>query len=212
VIYAYAVCEHAAADPPPRRRGLGGATLRLARADGLAALYSRHRTLRPRPSPEAMWAHERAVEALMERGAVLPMRFGTVLADEAALTAALADRREALAAGLSRVRGRVEVGLRVLPDRPARSAGSGRAYLLERMDEHRAARELHAALAAHARESAVRTPAPPPALLAAAYLVERADAAAFHDRVHELAAGFPGVRAVCTGPWPPYSFVPEEES
>ena len=99
MIYAYAVCDRPAADPPPRRRGLGGAALRVALADGLAVLYSRHRTLRPRPSPEAMWAHERAVEALMERGAVLPMRFGTMMADEAALTEALAARRDELAAG-----------------------------------------------------------------------------------------------------------------
>jgi hypothetical protein len=218
VIYAYAVCERAAADPPPRRRGLGGAALRVALEDGMAVVYSRHRTLRPRPSPEAMWAHERAVEALMERGAVLPMRFGTMLADETELVEALAARRDEFAAALNRVRGRVEIGLRVVQDRPAaqaRRADSGRAYVLARVEEHRraerAARELHAPLAALACESRLRRPAPP-TLLAAAYLVERRDVAAFRARAEEVAAACPGVRAVFSGPWPPYSFASEEHA
>jgi hypothetical protein len=219
VIYVYAVCERETADPVPRRRGLGGAALRVALANGLAAVYSRHRTLQPRPSPQALWTQERVVRALMDRGAVLPMRFGTLLADEAALVEALTARREEFMAGLERVRGRVELGLRVVADRlpaPRRNADSGRAYLLDRVEEHRraeqAARDVHAPLARLACESRVRRRTAAPTLFAADYLVERDDAAAFRAEVERTAAVVPGVRAVCTGPWPPYGFVDAEET
>ena len=216
MIYAYAVSEPAALDPLPRRRAFGGAALRVAMAGDLAAAYSRHRTLRPRPTPEAMWTHERVVEALMERGPVLPMRFGTVVDDDEALTAMLRARRDELAAALERVRGRVELGLRVVADRPAREANArdGRAYVLARLDEYRradrAAHDVHEPLAAFACESRVRQRTPAPTLLAAAYLVERGDVARFRARVEEAAAVCPGVHVACTGPWPPYSFTEPE--
>jgi Gas vesicle synthesis protein GvpL/GvpF len=216
MIYAYAVGEPATLDPLPRRRGFGGAALRVAIAGDLAAAYSRHRTQRPRPTPEAMWTHERVVEALMDRGPVLPMRFGTVLDDDEALAAMLRARRDELAAALQRVRGRVELGLRVVADRPAREAGAqnGRAYVLARLDEYRraerAARDVHEPLAALACESRVRPRTPAPTLLATSYLVERGDVRTFRARVEEAAAACPGVHVVCTGPWPPYSFTEPE--
>jgi hypothetical protein len=219
VIYAYAVCDRDAVDPLPRRRGLGGAALRAAVVDGLAAVYSRHRTLRPQPSPDAMWTQERTVRALMDRGAVLPMRFGTLLADERALVEALTARRDELITGLAHVRGRVELGLRVVADRLAaadRSAESGRAYLLARVAEHRlaeqAAQDVHAPLARLACDSRVRSHTVAPTLFAAAYLVERDDVPAFRAEVERTAAVVPGVQAICTGPWPPYSFVDPEET
>lgn len=215
MIYAYAVCRREAIDRPPRRRGLGGAALRLATVDGLAAVYSRHRSLRPRPSPELLWAHERTVGALMSHDAVLPMRFGTVLADEAALVEALGRRRHELAANLDRVRGRVELGVRVLADAGERpDAATGRDYLLARVEEHRAAeraaRDIHPPLAALARDSRTRPPTGPGTLFAAAYLVDRRDVPAFRGEV-ERAAAAAGLRAVLTGPWPAYSFAETEE-
>jgi Gas vesicle synthesis protein GvpL/GvpF len=214
VIYAYAVCRREAIDAPPRRRGLGGAALRVTESEGLAVVYSRHRSLRPRPAPAQLWAHERTVEALMSRGAVLPMRFGTVLADEADLAKALSERRDELAAGLDRVGRRVELGVRVFADRPERpDAGTGRAYLLARVEEHRAAaraaRAVHAPLAELAFDSRTRLRVAPGTVFAAAYLVERADVPAFRAEV-ERAATAAGLRAVCTGPWPAYSFVEDD--
>jgi hypothetical protein len=46
--------------------------------------------------------------------------------------------------------------------------------------------------------------------LNAAYLVARADVAAFREAVARLEHA-PGVTVVCTGPWPPYSFATEAE-
>src|SRR5439155_6420148 len=140
----------------PRGPGLGRARLRVQRSGALAAVYSRHRTLRPEPTREALLTHERVVEAVMARGAVLPFRFGTELDDERRLAARLAERHDELVRALDRVRGRVELGVRVLAERPpAVGEGpdrSGRAYVLGLVDAHRragrAAHELHEPLAA----------------------------------------------------------------
>jgi hypothetical protein len=219
VIYAYGICEPATASPPPIRRGLGGATLRALETDALAAVYSRHRSLQPRPSPELVLAHERVVEAIMARGPMLPLRFGAQLEGEAQLTAVLRERREGLLRALDRVRGHVELGLRVIPERgsnphPDKAGQSGREYLLalaaERRRADEAARELHAPLAELAAESLVRERPAPPAILVAAYLVDADRIAGFRARAHELGARRKDLQVVVTGPWPPYNFASEE--
>jgi Gas vesicle synthesis protein GvpL/GvpF len=218
VIYVYSIGEPAAMPPEPRPRGLGGARLRVLDCNGLAAVFSRHRTLQPQPSPKALWSHEAVVEQLMARGAVLPLRFGTVLDGEPSLRETLAERHEELTRGLENVRGRVELGLRVLGEPPRerpQGPGSGHAYLMARHQDHRraqeAARDVHEPLAAMAHDARVRTTVPPPAILAAAYLVDRHQIDAFKARAGALAAARDDVSTVCTGPWPPYSFVPDQQ-
>jgi hypothetical protein len=186
--------------------------------DAVAAVYSRHRSLRPRPSPALVLRHERVVEAMMERGPVLPLRFGTQLSDEEDLALVLAERGEELWRALERVRGRVELGLRVMP---ASESGhetdsvrsSGRGYLLalsaEQRRTDRAATDLHAPLASLAAESVVRQAPAPPAIFVAAYLVDANRVAEFRSRADALVAGDDDLRAVVTGPWPPYNFAAE---
>jgi hypothetical protein len=217
VIYGYAIAEPATAVPPPSRRGLGGAALRaIARADR-AAVYSRHRSLRPRPSRDMLVAHELVVEALMARGAVLPLRFGTTLPSEEELAESLASRSDELVCALERVRGRVELGVRVVPARMpdgGTSGGgrrsSGRAYLLERVERHRRSeavvRKLHEALDAVAQASRTRARPTPPAILIADYLVDCEDVEGFRSRVEGVAAAHDDLRVAVTGPWPPYNF------
>lgn len=227
MIYAYSIGDPAASAPPDRR-GLGGAVLRTLEIAGLAAVYSRHRTLRPRPSPELVLAHERVVEALMARGAALPLRFGTVLDREDQLAAAVEERQDELRGALERVRGHVELGVRVMrPDEPGSGARSrevglgravdgtsGRAYLLARAAEHRradqAAGAIHRPLARLAAASSVRDQPRPPAVMVAAYLVDVGRIDDFRARAEELAARHDDLALVVTGPWPPYNFAAEE--
>jgi hypothetical protein len=190
------------------------------------------------PTPENAWRHERVVEWLMRDRAVLPMRFGTTFFDETKLRAALRPHERELTTGLRRLSGCVELGVRVLwepapsgppapappplPGEPA-SAGaapqSGRAYMMARLGEEKRRRdeleraerlvdEIHAPLAALAVDTTRRVLTTPQTLLVAAYLVRRDQTESFRRRVEEVGAAHPALRMVCTGPWPPYHFVP----
>src|SRR5438046_745263 len=125
----------------------------------------------------------------MEDGAVLPMRFGSIVADDAELRAILFERRREFEAGLDRVRGAVELSvraqIRAAEAQPAASAtatsaasGPGTAYLLGRLETERrdddVAARIHEPLAMLARESTRRQSGVRPGAFAAAYLVERA--------------------------------------
>jgi hypothetical protein len=184
-----------------------------------------------------IWGHERAVEALMNHFTLLPARFGTTFRDEAALEEMLRSSADRLAAGLDHVRECLELGLRVLwrpgdvpPDysvpqsamedtKGATAASPGRAYMLARLARERRSREarhaterlaakVHDELAALARDNTRRVVVEPVPQLAASYLVPRDRADTFNARVRHLAADNPHMRLLCTGPWPPYHFVP----
>jgi hypothetical protein len=162
-------------------------------------------------------AHERVLEAIMVRGPVLPVRFGTRLRSEEELATALRERQGSLLEALERVRGRVELGVRVLSgreERRATSALSGRDYLLGRVSEHRsheqAARKLHGPLAELAVASRKSEQPSPPAILVGSYLVDEAEVERFRERGDALGRRQGDLRVVVTGPWPPYSFAAEE--
>jgi hypothetical protein len=214
VIYAYGICERAAATAVVGRRGLGGARLRALQHAELGAVYSRHRSLRARPTSEFLFTYESVLEAIMAHGAVLPLRFGTELKGEDQLRAVLVDRHDELLRSLERVVGKAEFGIRVIPKRtlprgPARGR-TGRGYLLARVRDRRscleAVREVDAALAAVSVASCIREARRPPAILAASYLVDSARVAEFRDRADQLARRQRAMNILVTGPWPPYSF------
>ncbi len=68
---------------------------------------------RPPPLSEAtLWEFEHVIESAMKSGAVLPVRFGTLLATAADAEHWLETRREELMANLEHVRGAVELSVR----------------------------------------------------------------------------------------------------
>ncbi|MBU0493723.1 MAG: GvpL/GvpF family gas vesicle protein [Chloroflexi bacterium] len=235
MLYLYAIIDQPAA-PPFAEPGLGDAGESATRPYSLsyqdiAAVVSPLAARTVPPTTTNIWDHEAVVEGLMSHCTVLPLRFGTVFNDAAAVQAVLAEHYAHFVAGLDRVRGRVELGLRVLwhqephsevaADRgsaPAEEPGSGRAYLLARLAEERQqqarrqpaealAVELHAPLAGRAVESTSEVWATPHLLLTAAYLVDQDQVPAFQEEIRALIAAYPTLRFLCTGPWPPYSFV-----
>jgi hypothetical protein len=163
VIYVYAIGEH---------------------SDRLTAFVKRGVSEAPAPEPGTLLDHDRVVFSLMERGAVLPMRFGTVVDDEGTVRSLLLERREELKNMLAHVRGRVEFGIRA--DRATPS--TGRAYLHAKLDLERSL----APLAELAADTRVRHGD-------RAYLVDDQLADAFKDRARAM-------KLSLTGPWPPYSF------
>jgi hypothetical protein len=155
-------------------------------------------------------AHERVVETLMRQRAVLPTRFGTTLPDEDALANVLRRRARSFREGLDRVRGCVEIGVRVRWEAAGEPAAEGSDYLAGRRGELREARRavavVHRPLARLARASSWSTPAAG-GLLAAAYLVPADDVRRFAAEAQGVQDADPALDVSCTGPWPPYSFV-----
>jgi hypothetical protein len=207
VIALYAVTDDPAPPPPEL------AQLEVIPVDGLAAVCTRAQE--PEFSAEALWRHEEVVEALMADRDLLPVRYGTLLEDEGAVAHAVEERRDELAAALDRVRGAVELSVRVMATETreaapaATDAVSGAEYLRSRSDadaeRDRASRALHEPLAGLARASAEGR-ARPQELFSRAYLVERDAVEAFAAEVARLQDANPALSILCTGPWPPYSF------
>lgn len=175
------------------------------RCDGLSVVCAPARE--GEPGAEDLWQREAQLERLMEDRDLLPVRFGTVVADERAAVAAIAPRSEALARALDRVRGAVELSVRAMANRAAAPAASGAGYMRERVADERLARRIHEPLAALARDS-VLLDGPEP--LRAAYLVERGAVDAFVELFRGLQQEHRELAVVCTGPWPPYSFTDGE--
>ena len=194
----------------PDVAGIEGAPVRTEPVDGFAAVVSEHAAA-VEPSEEAVLAHARVVEAVAAANdAVLPARFGGLHRDEETLRQAVAARAE-LADALERVRGCVELGVRVFGDpAPSGAAASGAAYMRGRLEKRRMleglAHELHQPLADLCRDSTVVVGATPRLLLTAAYLVERGQVDAFRAALEVLETRHRDLGVFCTGPWPPYSF------
>src|SRR2546421_6325288 len=148
----------------------------------------------PEATPGAVWDHERVVEELMERHAVLPARFGTTFADRAELDACLERHRDELIEGLERVRNCVELGVRVMAEEAnavkVEAHASGRGCQVALAAAETRVGELHeqvnVPLAELAREAVVRPVRGREVVMSGAYLVERDRGQGFRDRVREL--------------------------
>jgi hypothetical protein len=211
VIYLYAITDRPGT-PLPRQ------SLREVDAGGLAAVFT-DRTPDADPSVEALWAHEEVVEALMHNRAVLPMRFGTCLRDEAAVHALLDDRRDEFQRMLDDVRGRVELGVRVAgtpaPASAGRQPSTGAEYMAQRLGARREAEQIaeavHTPLARIAERSTTQQTRGDRDLMTASYLLPDDRIGRFTRRIQELQRAHPELALTCTGPWPPYSFVEESQ-
>jgi hypothetical protein len=141
---------------------------------------------------------------------VLPAQFSRPFAGDEDLVSAVAAKAPELGRRLQRVRGCVELGLRVVAPAPRAepAVGSGAEYMRARLDEeHRRSRliaELDEPLARLSQETAGGAVAGN--VFERAYLVRAEDVSAFLDTVRELQAAHPELSVACTGPWPPYSF------
>jgi hypothetical protein len=154
-----------------KQLGLGDEALARVVFRDIGAVVSAHGAPHVSASTDKVWRHERVVESLMSAHAVLPMRFGTLLASFDEVESMLRRGYPQFIKDIARVRDHVEVGLRFLTplkseavlsnpataefrlsssDDPAQSATApGTAYLQtkllgeqERRDRRRAELEL----------------------------------------------------------------------
>jgi hypothetical protein len=217
-LYLYALLGTA-----PRRPGRG---LRVLAVDGLrVAAREVEAEAAPRPTATALRGHDATVRRLA-RGvdAVLPFRFGTVVAGRDELRRLLAPRAAALREALALVAGREQMTVRVFgtPRRRVsaarrrvsagrRTGGPGARYLAARAREH-AVPELdpiRPALAAFVRAERTERHRTPPLLASVYHLVDRRRGAAYRAALRRAVRGAAGVRLRVSGPWPPYAFAPE---
>lgn len=133
--------------------------------------------------------HNELLLGALEKGAVVPFRFGTTFPDRDALDAWVEGHRDALASELERLRGTEEWSVEPVANMPKVGAGE---YLEARLATT-VRPGLRERLAAASEEAA-----------GDAYLVAAARKDEFAAAIAELEAE--GYELRVTGPWPPYSF------
>ena len=212
--------------------GVGGARVRVLDLGALAAVVSEAGAEEAAVNEENLLAHNRVNAAALAASTPLPCRFGTLAAAER-LAAYVSQNSPALEAALARVRGRVEMSVKLMEksevgsrksevDAEAglvglKAAGAGTAFLLKKRREllgeegaRRRAEEAAAWLAQGlgelARETAERLSPSDAIFVRAAHLVERARVEEYRKRLRALAAARRDLRLLTSGPWPPYSF------
>lgn len=116
--YVYGVVP-ASPRAKPAGKGIQGRPIRLVTSDGLAALTSDVPPETLEAGRDELLAHAHVLERAIEKGTVLPMRFGVVLPNEEAVRAdLLTAHRQELEAQLEEMNGKVEVNIKGLYDEP----------------------------------------------------------------------------------------------
>lgn len=233
-LYLYAIIDQSDAPLPVHGPGVQGGGLYKLNCGRVAAVVSNVRG-EVEVSEAALWQHETIVERLMASHAVLPVRFKTVIPDADMLLNLLRNNQCRFASDLERVKGKVELAVRVLwhgdtaqgeadrddpPGYPyaGGQTGVGWAYMMTclqkeqhqrdaRQKANELARNIHSALVPLAAQSNLTTLNTQTQLMAAAYLVKSDQVGPFADQVAVLGATHPELQFTCTGPWPAYSFV-----
>jgi hypothetical protein len=223
----------ASAATPGDGRGVQGGELRRITHGELAAVVSplTQPASVTTPASADLLDYERAIRAQHAVSDVVPMRFGSVLSNEAEVRAHLQAQRTAYLRALARTAGCVEMGVRALlspPPPPAAPeatprARSGAEYIKARQHrysaenqsrEHREAVEhlLLSKVSVLCREHRAEFSTPragEPALHSLYFLVPREQVAAFRAALSPLPT-LDGATLALSGPWPPYNFVDDQ--
>jgi len=211
-VYAFA----AGLQKLPARAGVQDGRLEKRTIAEISAVVSRA-SAHPAPGSQRddVIAHGLVVEALNELAeAVLPVKFGETFADDEAFAVAAHELLSDLRGRLDRVRGCVEIGVRVtaaagdLDVTASTGTGYMEAKLASLTEQDAIVTALHGPLERLARDTVVSSSG----IHTAAYLVPRADVGAVQDHVERFASAHPELTVICTGPWAPYSFAGDESS
>lgn len=240
-LYAYAVTRDDLRYPDDGPGLTAGLPVTLVADDGLGLLVSRVDPDELQVDPDDLSetgrlavlarGHDTVVRAAVTAGPVLPLRFGTVVADEDGARRLLREHSAVARERLDRIGDAREWGVRLVrslsEDEPVPvAAREGRAdvtgteflarrrqALQEREDAEQTARTaaqaLEEALAPHVTEALRRGGAPGSSLLLdVAYLVPPRAESAFLAETERLGGELRpgGLTLEVTGPWPPYSF------
>ena len=212
-LYVYAIL-----DAPIAPLRVAGARIEILDAASFFVAVERRRAAPPLSERALRRQHAIVTRMALAAGAVLPMRFGT-LVPESELAGMLLARARVLRRALRAVRGRVQMTVRffgpplrrrALPARPL----SGRDYLLARAASARPDLPPHAAAVCAAVRSLADgeriDPGRGSVQVSLHHLVRRERAARYVERVAGvLAACEPAPKAAVSGPWAPFAFTPD---
>ncbi|HEU5196917.1 MAG TPA: GvpL/GvpF family gas vesicle protein [Methylomirabilota bacterium] len=208
--YLYAIVDRMPTAWHPPTSGLGDASVVPRRVHDVVILGSLL-DIAPPATPRTLAIHHDIVATVIEATALLPFRYGT-LVPAVELGDWMAGRRAVVDAALAAVRDRVEMSVKLLrldctvDPRERRGAEPGPG-----------ARELQALAEALVERAGLPqwryrpTGATGNVAASIAFLVPRPEMADFLARIAPIASRAAGVAVVPTGPWPPYSFVPDLE-
>lgn len=236
MIYVYAIIDRPEVDLPALT-GLQDTSLVSLACQEIAAVYSPIISSGRSPEIEQtgpnVWKHEEVLEALMTAHTVLPVRFGEIFSNDTAVSGMLSAHYAEYWASMLRVRGRVELSLRVIwkneadqaPVREPASPADGKAktmsgyeYMQARLKaenganarRHQAeamALELEKTLARLVVESTHQVVLTSHLCLKTAFLIEKEAVPAFRQDIENLVPVYPEAHFLLTGPWPAYNFV-----
>jgi hypothetical protein len=229
--YVYGVARHA---PSIGRTGVGGGAVQAIEHDGLAAIVSAVESSDLHARRRDILAHQEVLQEAFERGAVVPLRFGTVFGSgDEVVSELLAPRRTQLLRLLDRFEKVVELSVRayyvedavlreIVRDEPRVARLRGRASdvaLGEAVAGALAAKRAAEAAAIErtltrlAEDAVIEPPRTDYELFRGAFLVGRKRVGAFDEAMDALARTRDGVVVFkYVGPLPPHSFAGAEES
>lgn len=118
-LYLYGFLAEHGREALPSLKGLGHAPVETLEMEGCAALVSDHDGAEIPKTRSNVTAHGRVLEAGMQVGTLLPMRFGSVARDEPALRGFVAAHTAEIAAQLERLEGCIEIDVTVSLPRAA---------------------------------------------------------------------------------------------
>ena len=175
------------------------------------------------PSVSSLLAYERVVEAIHARQAVIPLRYGCVMENEAAVVRLLEDHRQEYGALLARLLGMTEMGIRILwPARagvlPNFPSSPGAAYLASLRNRYNSAEALapeEAQLAdrimgllsgCSTEQRREVSSSSQGRLVSLYFLTPKTYVEQFQQKARQICPPG-GAKLLLSGPWPPYNFV-----
>ena len=232
-LYLYCLSDDEKVTSVEATPGLGRAYARAVDFGNIKAVVSDAESCPVKVTRENVLAHERVIDRVMLVTTPLPFRFGAVVTAEQ-LQSYVESNEARLRALFDRVRGAVEMGVKIICDKEAdgrqgvettretgtaidEAAGPGLAFLLAKQREIAGERELKdraeeiarwldRGVAGLVRESVVSARPAGRIAVSAAFLVERGRLVEYRGRVSQLGRERNDLRFLTSGAWPPYSF------
>ncbi len=226
-VYAYCLSDEVTPAALESVCGVQGAATRLIDYNSICAVVSPFDGERAEVTRENAFLHDAVIRQVLNHTTPLPFRFGAVVSG-AQLEAYIKKGRDELLSQLARVRGSVEMSVKILWNAEAVSVemrdknsdeamGPGAGFLMSKRREiigdsalksraEALSGWLDERLGDSVRESVARALPSPTMAVAVSHLVERAKLGEYNVRLANARKERGELRFLTSGAWPPYNF------